>query len=402
MTDELKTTLEGVQKVVAELRSNHEESLAKYDVLLTEKETRMKEDFVSLRAQMDEVLKSQKRAAIVADMKDGLTEEQRQHGSEFSAFIRKGATGEVLTRATQATLGNDAEGGYVASPTVQLAVERLSKVMSAVRSVARVVTISGPSLEIPIDRLGFASGWVGEVDSRGQTNTGDLGRVKPPMGEIFAKPRATQALLDDASINIESWFAESIAEEFAFQEGAAFINGDGILKPMGFMAGAKAEQTGLTEPAFGTLGFVKSGSATGFAPATATTGDAFTDVVRALKPAYRAGASFAMNRMTEANIAKLKDSQGAPLWRMSLRDGLPSQLVGFGINIMDDMQDIGSGLYPVAFGNFNSAYIIVDRIGIRTLRDPYSAKPYVEFYSTKRVGGGLYKSEALKLIQTAT
>jgi HK97 family phage major capsid protein len=105
--------------------------------------------------------------------------------------------------------------------------------------------------------------------------------------------------------------------------------------------------------------------------------------------------------MTEANIAKLKDSQGAPLWRMSLRDGLPSQLVGFGINIMDDMEDIANGAYPVAFGNFNSAYIIVDRIGIRTLRDPYSAKPYVEFYSTKRVGGGLYKSEALKLIQTA-
>jgi HK97 family phage major capsid protein len=168
------------------------------------------------------------------------------------------------------------------------------------------------------------------------------------------------------------------------------------------MTAAKAEQTGLTEPAFGTLGFVKSGSATGFAPATATTGDAFTDVVRALKPVYRGGAVFAMNRLTEANIAKLKDADGAPLWRMSLRDGLPSQLVGYGIQIMDDMPDIGNGNDPIAFGNFQQAYIIVDRIGIRTLRDPYTAKPYVIFYSTKRVGGGLYKSEALKLIRTAT
>jgi len=398
---ELKSAFEGVQKVVQEMRTTTEQNLQKRDVLFEDAMRKQDAEFVALRSQMDELTKAAKRAAAVSEMKDGLNEEQRAHGVEFLKFIRSGDTGETLTRATQATLGNDAEGGYVASPVVQAAVERLSKVISPVRSVARVISISGPSLKIPIDKLGFASGWVGETSSRGQTNTADLGEVKPPMGEIFAKPRVTQALLDDAAINIEQWFAESVAEEFAGQEGTAFVNGNGVLKPMGFMFGAKAQQTGLTEPAFGTLGFVKSGSATGFAPATATTGDAFSDVVRALRPAYRAGAVFAMNRMTEANIAKLKDADGAPLWRMSLRDGLPSQLVGYGVQIMDDMPDIGDGLYPVAFGNFQQAYIIVDRIGIRTLRDPYTVKPYIELYSTKRVGGGLYKSEALKLIQTA-
>ena len=399
---ELKSAFEGVQKVVQEMRATTEQNLQKRDVLFEDAMRKQDAEFVALRSQMDELTKASKRAAAVSEMKDGLNEEQRAHGVEFLKFIRSGDTGETLTRATQATLGNDAEGGYVASPVVQAAIERIAKIISPVRAVARVQAISGPSLKIPIDRLGFNSGWVGEVDARPQTNTGDLGMVEPPMGEIYANARASQTLLDDAAINVEQWFAESIAEEFAFQEGAAFINGDGVKKPRGFMTAAKAEQTGLTEPAFGTLGFVKSGSATGFAPATATTGDAFTDVVRALKPVYRGGAVFAMNRLTEANIAKLKDADGAPLWRMSLRDGLPSQLVGYGIQIMDDMPDIGNGNDPIAFGNFQQAYIIVDRIGIRTLRDPYTAKPYVIFYSTKRVGGGLYKSEALKLIRTAT
>ena len=402
-TADMKQAFDAVQKVVTDLRANHEELQKRYDVLHVEKDKKIEQGFVELRAQMDELAKSAKRQAAVADLKDGLTEEGRAHGVEFDKFLRRGTVDEsgVLFRATQATLGNDAEGGYVASPAVQAAVERLSKIISPVRSVARVQTISASSFKIPVDKLGFASGWVGETEARGQTNTGDLGQVEPPMGEIFAKPRASQTLLDDAYVNIESWIAESIAEEFAFREGAAFVNGDGIKKPMGFMAGAKSQQTNLTEPTFGTLGFVKSGSATGFVPATATTGDGFADVIARLKPTYRANANFALNRLTEANVAKIKDSQGNPIWRMSMRDGVPTQLMGYPIVIMDDMADIADGAYPVAFGDFRAAYIIVDRVGIRTLRDPYSAKPFVEFYSTKRVGGGLYKSEALKLIQTA-
>jgi HK97 family phage major capsid protein len=225
--------------------------------------------------------------------------------------------------------------------------------------------------------------------------------IEPPMGEVYAMAPVSQTLLDDAAVNIEQWLALSLAERFDQQEGAAFISGDGVKKPRGFLTENTAAQTGLADVAWNSLGFAISGAADGFAPNTATTADGFTRVIGILKPAYRANARFVMNRMTEANIARLKDSTGQPLWRMSLRDGLPAQLMGYPVQIMDDMPDIADGAFPVAFGDFQRGYQIVDRMGIRPLRDPYTAKPFVLFYATKRVGGATKRHEAIKLLRTA-
>ena len=406
MTDEVKGALEGVQKVVEELRSNHAENMAKYDVLLVEKEKRMQEDFIQLRAQMDEVLKSQKRQEAIQGVKDAYTEEQRAHNDEFKQFLRRGdqqGVGEVLTRATQASLGSDAEGGYVASPAVQAAVERLQLVISPIREIANTVTISSPSYKIPIDRLGATSGWVAEMEGRAQTASPDLGMIEPPMGEVYANVPVTQTLLDDGAINIEQWLAESIAERFNFVEGNTFILGDGVKKPRGFLAEPFAAQTSVAEPAYGSLGFVPTGASGAFVTTAAAVGNVFRDTVARLKPGYRSNARWVMNRTTEAEVAKLKDTTGAPLWVMSMRDNLPSTLAGFPITVADDMPDLSTtNAFPIAFGDFRAGYQIVDRVGIRTLRDPYTAKPFVLIYSTKRVGGAVKRFEAIKLIRSST
>lgn len=405
MSDELKTALEGVQSVVAELRANHEQVTAKYDGLLVEKENRMKEEFVQLRTQMDEISKSQKRAAIIAETRDGLTEEQRQHGSDFRDYLRRGDAGvtDLLTRATQASLGNDAEGGYVASPAVQASVERLQLVASPIRSIANVVTISAASYKIPVDRLGLNSGWVAEMESRPQTLSPDLAMIEPPMGEVYANVPVTQTLLDDAAINIEAWIAESIAERFNFVENVAYISGDGVKKPRGFLQEPTAAQAGVTEPAYGSLGFVATGANGAFLTTASAVGNVFRDTVARLKPGYRPNAQWVMNRTTEAEVAKLKDTTGAPLWVMSMRDNLPSTLAGFPITVADDMPDLATtNAFPIAFGDFRAGYQIVDRIGIRTIRDPYSSKPFVLIYATKRGGGAVKRFEAIKLIRSST
>jgi HK97 family phage major capsid protein len=209
-------------------------------------------------------------------------------------------------------------------------------------------------------------------------------------------PAATQPLLDDSAVNIDEWLAAEIDTAFAEQEGAAFVSGDGTNKPKGFLS-----YTPVAESAWewGKLGFVITGEAADFPAADPS--DKLLDLIYSLKSGYRQNGTFVMNRRTQAAIRKMKDENGIYLWQPPAQAGGQASLMGFPLVEAEEMPDIGAGTFPVAFGDFRRGYLVVDRMGVRVLRDPYSAKPYVLFYVTKRVGGGVQDFDAIKLLKVA-
>ena len=207
-------------------------------------------------------------------------------------------------------------------------------------------------------------------------------------------PAATQALLDDSVVNLDQWIAEEVQTVFAEQESLAFITGNGVNRPRGFLDYPKIIDTSWS---WGNLGYVRTGLAGAFAVSNPS--DILVDLVYALKAGYRQNASWVMNRKTQAAIRKLKDTSGAYLWQPAATVDGKATLLNFPIIEAEDMPDIATDAYAAAFGDFNRGYLIVDRVGVRILRDPYSSKPYVLFYTTKRVGGGVQNFEAIKLLK---
>jgi HK97 family phage major capsid protein len=259
------------------------------------------------------------------------------------------------------------------------------------RAYASVQVISSDALEGLFDLNEASSGWVAETDTRAVTNTPQLGKWRIPVHELYAKPSATQKLLDDASINMEAWLASKVAEKFARDESTAFVTGNGVARPRGFLTYAN----GTTLP--GTIEQVKT-TVNGAFAAAPSGGDVLFNALYGLKAQYRANATWFMNRTTTALVRKLKDSDSAYLWTPGIAAGQPASLLGYPTASFEDMPSPATGTLSIAVGDMREAYQIVDRIGIRTLRDPYSNKPYVEFYTTKRVGGDVVNFEALKLI----
>jgi HK97 family phage major capsid protein len=243
---------------------------------------------------------------------------------------------------------------------------------------------------------GPASGWVGETAPRPQTDAPALAEMSFPAMELYAMPAATQALLDDAAVDIEAWISSEVDTVFAEQEGAAFVAGDGINKPKGLLA-----YTAVADSAWswGNLGYIATGAAGGFKATAAS--DTLIDTIYSLKSGHRQNANFVMNRKTQAEVRKLKDAEGRYLWQPPATAGEAASLVGFPVVEAEDMPDIAANAMAIAFGDFRAGYLVVDRTGVRVLRDPYSAKPYVLFYTTKRVGGGVQNFEAIKLVKFA-
>jgi len=259
---------------------------------------------------------------------------------------------------------------------------------SPVRAVAAVETIGSDSLELLVDKDEAGAGWVAETEARAETASPDLAKIAIPAHEIYAEPRATQKLIDDASIDVETWLAGKVAEKFARTENTAFVNGSGVGQPRGF----------LTYPAgtaWGQIEQINSGSA------GAVTADGLLDLQHALKEAHGAGAVWLANRLVLRDIRKLKDANGQYLWQPGLRLDGQETLLGRPIHAASDMPVAAANSLSVAIGDFRSGYQIVDRIGIRVLRDPFTAKPYVKFYTTKRVGGDVVDFQAIKLQKLA-
>jgi len=345
----------------------------------------------------------------VDDVSDAQVEQYRAYRNAFRAYARNGGQrGELLPDNIRAELsvGSDPDGGYwVPSETSSAVIQRLFDT-SDMRSLATVVTISTDSLELPTDTNSASSGgWVGETDTRAETGTPKVGVQKIVVHEQYAEPHITQKLLDDASIDVEGWLAEKIADILTRTENTAFVSGNGSSKPRGFLDYKSASVTTAdSSRAWGVLQHLTIGASGAFptiSGSAASNPDKLLDVIAALKPAYRGGAVWTMNRSTEAAVRKLKDADGRYLVGMgSLGDGATGfSLFGFPIRTMEDMPDIAADSFSIAFGNFRVGYTIIDRLGIRVLRDPYTSKPFVKFYTTKRVGGDVTNFDAIKLVK---
>ena len=317
------------------------------------------------------------------------------HKSAFDGYVRKGETANLTALEQKAlSVGTDADGGYLVPKETERAVNTALKTVSPIRSIAGIRQVSGSVYKVPFATTGAATGWVGETAARPQTNTPTLAELSFPTMELYAMPAATQAILDDSVVDIDAWLAEEVRVAFAQQEGTAFVTGDGVNKPKGFLTYPTVANASWT---WGNVGFVTSGAAGAFPAANAA--DKLIDLVYAVKGTYRANGSFVMNRQTLGTVRKMKDADGAYIWQPSGDAGQPSKLLGYSVVEAEDMPNIVANSLSIAFGDFASGYLIVDRVGIRVLRDPYSSKPYVLFYTTKRVGGGIKDFDAIKLMQ---
>ena len=318
-----------------------------------------------------------------------------QHKAAFDGYVRKGETHGLRTLEGKAlSVGSDPDGGYLAPEETEATVMSALKNISPIRAIAGVRQVSGSTYKKPFSISGPGAGWVGETAARPETSAPTLAELTFPTMELYAMPAATSALLDDAAVNVDEWIAEEVRVAFAEQESAAFVGGDGVNRPKGFLSYATVANDSWV---WDKLGYVATGADGAFAAANPS--DALIDLVYGVKSAYRGNAHWVMNLATQAEIRKIKDADGNYIWRPGERTGEAPTLMHVPIAESEDMPDIASDSYAIAFGDFQRGYLIVDRIGLRILRDPYSSKPYVLFYTTKRVGGGVQDFNAIKLMK---
>ncbi|MBS1170030.1 MAG: capsid protein [Burkholderiaceae bacterium] len=344
---------------------------------------------------MDEALSKQSELIKELETKGnrpGTTGEDSEYKAGFLQFVRKGDASGIETKAVNTTA--DADGGYAIPEEIDRNIIQLLRKETPMRLLASSMTVGTEDYKKLINIGGATTGWVDEDDARTGTDNPKLAQVAPFFGEIYANPAATQKSLDDVFFDVEAWINSEVVQAFTEAENAAFTSGNGTKKPKGFLAYTTAA-TADSARALGTLQHVISGAA------TAITADGLLDLIYSLKSGYRRNASFTMNGLTVAAARKLKDEQKNYLWQPGLQNGEPDRLCGYGVVENDDMPDVAADALALAFGDFKRGYLIVDRIGVRMLRDPYTNKPYVQFYTTKRVGGGVMDSNAIKIQKIA-
>ena len=343
------------------------------DPLLTEKVDKLNAALDAQTRRVENLTLSQAQGRTMPGFS---SEVKSASNTAWASFIR---TGETSALEGKSIASVDGDGSLIAPIETETRIDTVLAETSPMRSLATVRSIGASVFRKPISTSGAQSGWAGETDPRAETDAPTLELVDFPTGELYAMPAATQALLDDSVADVDAWLAEEVRDVFSAQETAAFVNGDGVNKPRGF----------LTSPDLDALDLA------GFDT------DGLLDLIYAPQSRYRSNGSFVMNRRTINAVRKFKDADGNYIWQPSVAAGAPSSLLGYPLVEMEDMPDIGGGEACVAFGDFRRGYLIADRQGIRVLRDPYSAKPYVLFYTTKRVGGGVQDAEAIKLIKVA-
>jgi HK97 family phage major capsid protein len=376
-----------------ERRSAHvlnEQKVDRINAALDAQQRRLDElTLKTARPQLGQTQPDQPRAAQSHDL--------REHKMAFDAYVRTGeSTGLRALELKAMSVGSNPDGGYLVPPEIEREVGRRLTAISPIRGIAGVREISANVYKKPFMTAGPAVGWVGEADARAQTASPTLAELSFPAMELYAMPAATATLLEDAAVNIDEWLAGEVEQAFAEQEGAAFVAGDGDEKPKGFL---DYETIAEASWEWGKLGHVLTGAAGAF-PASDPS-DVLVDLVYALKAGYRQNAVFVMNRKTQAAIRKFKDDGGNYLWQPPAVAGGRASLMTFPVIEAEDMPDIAANSLSVAFGDFRRGYLIVDRQGVRVLRDPFTAKPYVLFYTTKRVGGGVQDFDAIKVLKFA-
>jgi HK97 family phage major capsid protein len=321
-----------------------------------------------------------------------------EHKQAFDAYIR-GGDDRLLRGLEEKAMsrGSPQDGGYLVPDETETEIGRRLARISPIRAIASVRQVSAAVLKKPFAVTGPATGWVGETAARVETATPTLAELQFPTMELYAMPAATASLLDDSAVDLDQWISGEVETAFAEQEGQAFVSGDGANKPRGFLDYAQVDEA---DWAWGSIGAVFTGEAGAFPEADPA--DILIDTVYALKAGYRQNASWVMNRKSQAAVRKLKDGDGNYVWQPPAAPGQRALLMGFPVVEAEDMPDIAGDAPAMAFGDFARGYLVVDRVGVRVLRDPYSAKPYVLFYTTKRVGGGVQDFDAIKLLKFGT
>jgi len=318
-----------------------------------------------------------------------------EHKAAFDSYVRSGETVSLRALEQKAlSAGTGSDGGYTVPSEVESTIMRALTEISPIRAIAGNRQVSSTTYKKPFAKSGAAAGWVAETGARAETDTPVLEELDFPTMELYAMPAATQTLLDDSAVDIEQWIADEVRIAFAGQENSAFVSGNGTDKPKGFLDYTRVADGSWS---WGNIGYVATGADGAFAGTDPE--HVLFDLIYTLNAGYRGNASWVMNRSTQAEVRKIKDGDGNHIWQPAVEAGARPMLLGFPIVETEDMPGIGSDETAIAFGDFQRGYLVVDRIGIRVLRDPFSSKPYVLFYTTKRVGGGVQDFGAIKLLK---
>jgi HK97 family phage major capsid protein len=363
------------------------------DALLEEKVARIDQAVASAQARLDRVVSEGRRPELAPSGGFAATSPMKgEEKSAFDGYLKTGQSFGLELKAGLSTASNSA--GYVVPEQTERAIERRLMAGSPMREIATVRTVGAGVFRKPVSTAGVASGWVAETAARPETDPATLALLEFPSADLYANPAATQSLLDDAMIDLDEWLAAEVEDAFAAQETQAFVTGDGINKPKGFLS---YDIVAEADHDWGEIGYVASGAAGAFAATSPT--DRLIDLVYAPKAQYRPNGRFVMNRKTVSAVRKFKDADGNYIWQPAQRAGETASLLGYRVTEIETMPDIAADSAAIAFGDFQRGYLIVDRAGVRVLRDPYSAKPYVLFYTTKRVGGGVQNFDAIKVMK---
>ena len=358
------------------------------------------QDDVSIKIQKQEERISMLNTKTMTHLRPALSasaNEGAPHKKAIGAYLRTGdddglrgleLEGKALNTAV------NAEGGYLVDPQTAEQIQGVLRSSSSLRTIANVVNVEATSFDVLVDHTDVGAGWATETAATTETDTPQIERISIPLHELSALPKASQRLLDDTAFDIEGWLAGRIADKFARAEASAFVSGDGVDKPTGFLTHSTVDDASWT---WGNLGYVITGTAGDFAAVNPA--DAVVDLVYSLGARYRANASFVMNSKTAGAVRKMKDADGRFLWSDGLAAGEPARLMGYPVLIAEDMPDIATDAMAIAFGDFGSGYTIAERPDLRVLRDPFSAKPHVLFYATKRVGGDVSDFSSIKLLK---
>lgn len=389
MTKETKALTGEVKSIAADLMATFEAYKAANEARLQELEQKGAVDTV-LQDKLERMDKRLDTLSLKAAQPEAQAAQEPDDAAQtaWARYLRTGDESGLSRLDTKAlSAGIDEQGGYVAPPELDRMIESRLLQSSPMRQIATVRQTSAGTYRKPVS-LGVGAQWTGETDARSQTTTDGLELLEFPAGELYAMPAATQTLLDDAYADIDAWLAEEVETAFSVQESAAFVSGDGAGKPRGFL-----DYTIVSDAnhAWGKVGAL-DGDFT-----VTDAGDQLIDLIHAPKSQFRVNGRFVMNRRTTASVRKLKDVDGRYLWAPGAA-GEASTVLGYPVTELEDMPDIASGNAAIAFGDFRRGYLIADRQGARVLRDPYSSKPYVLFYTTKRVGGGIQNFDAFKVL----
>jgi HK97 family phage major capsid protein len=370
------------------------EKKASSDALLEEKVARIDQAVGQAQARLDRALSAARRPELATGTAVPVTPPEMK--AAWDGYLKTGQAPRgdwgLELKAGLSSASNSA--GHVVPPETERAIERRLMAASPMREIATVRTVGVGVFRKPVSTAGVASGWVAETAARPETDPATLALLEFPAADLYASPAATQNLLDDALVDLDEWLAGEVEDAFAAQETQAFVNGDGVNKPKGFLSYTTVADA---SHAWGDIGYIASGAAGGFASSNPT--DKLIDLVYAPKAQYRPNGRFVMNRKTVSAVRKFKDGDGNYIWQPATRAGETASLLGYPITEIETVPDIAANSLSIAFGDFQRGYLIVDRAGVRVLRDPYSAKPYVLFYTTKRVGGGVQNFDAIKVMK---